>query len=215
MAALVSGGGVKIDGQGMGVSSFRGLVATLGDFEATSTSVLGAYLAVGKDPETRLGTSTMRLRDVEAIHAPEATAVDIVGHVELKEMLSVGFGGRDKNGPQIGLLLPDGTFYTFTGDPSLSPAEREAQIAETYNALKGPTDGSPHPMANGRVVTWKDGNEVKPPASLLRSYEDAQKKWEAYIQSVDAGRVETVAIFSIDINRFASGSSRIKILTYR
>ena len=218
MTALVSGGGVKIDGQGLGVSSFRGLVATLGDFEASSTSVLGAYLAVGKDPETRLGTSTMRLRDVQAVHAPEATAVDIVGHVELKEMLSGGQGNDDGSGSQVGLLLPDGTFYTFTGDPNASEADRDAQIQATYTALKGPTDGSPHPMTDGRVVIWRNGQEVpqkeaKYSAKIER--EEMAKKWSSYLESVKAKKVVTVPIFSIDLNRFASGSSRIKILTYR
>lgn len=219
MTALVSGGGVKIDGQGMGVSSFRGLVATLGDFEASSTSVLGAYLAVGKDPETRLGTSTMRLRDVQAVHAPEATAVDIVGHVELKEMLQTSLGSRDLRGNQIGLLLPDGSFYTFTGDSSLSPTEREAQIQATYSALKGPTDGSAHPMAAGRVVMrGSDGTEVPDeniPGGLRLTFGEMKTKWSEYLETVKAGQVKTVPIFTIDLNRFASGSSRIKILTYR
>jgi hypothetical protein len=155
---------------------------------------------------------------VEAIRAPEATAVDIVGHVELKEMLSVGFGSRDSSGSQIGLLLPDGTFYTFTGDPSLSPAEREAQIAATYTALKGPTDGSAHPMAAGRVVVFKNGQEV-PEAQVNYSARIVQRemadKWASYLETVRKKEVVTVPIFSIDINRFASGSSRIKILTYR
>ena len=218
MTALVSGGGVKIDGQGMGVSSFRGLVATLGDFEASSTSVLGAYLAVGKDPETRLGTSTMRLRDVQAVHAPEATAVDIVGHVELKEMLSGGLGGRDTSGTQVGLLLPDGTFYTFTGDPSATEAEKAVQVQATYTALKGPTDGSTHPMADGRVVIWRDGGEAPEaglPLALKRTRDTMKAKWSAYLETVRRKEVVTVPIFSIDLNRFASGSSRIKILTYR
>jgi hypothetical protein len=207
----------------MGVSSFRGLVATLGDFEATSTSVLGAYLAVGKDPETRLGTSTMRLRDVEAIHAPEATAVDIVGHVELKEMLSGGQELRATDSTEIGLLLPNGTFHTFTGNLGSSEAERTAQVQEAYNALKGPTDGSPHPMSDGRVVIkdasgiYHDDPRAVPglPTSLRRFFGRAKDGWSEYVESVQQNRVEVVPIFSIDINRFASGSSRIKILTYR
>jgi hypothetical protein len=138
--------------------------------------------------------------------------------VELKEMLSGGMGTDDQSGSQIGLLMPDGTFYTFTGDSSLSPTERGAQIQETYTALKGPTDSSPHPMAAGRVVVFKNGQEV-PEGELSyssrRTRDLMASEWSGYLETVRAGQVVTVPIFSIDINRFASGSSRIKILTYR
>lgn len=117
MTALLSGGGVNIDGQGLGISSFRGMVATLGDFQADSTSVMGAYLALGKDPTTQIGTSTMTLRDVQSIHAPDVTKIDIVGHVQLQEMFEVGRGELNLGQNQIGLQLPNGTFFHRSQEP--------------------------------------------------------------------------------------------------
>jgi hypothetical protein len=68
------------------------------------------------------------------------------------------------------------------------------------------------------VVIYKDGQEV-PEAQARYSARIAQRemadKWASYVESVSRKEVVTVPIFSIDINRFASGSSRIKILTYR
>ena len=121
LTALVSGNGVTLDGQGIGRSKFQGLVATKGDFRANSATIAGAFVSSGDNPQARL-ESTLQLEDVRAVYTPEATKVNIVVHVELKDMLNVG-RGSDSN---IGLLAPNGTFYTFTGDPSSSDAEREA-----------------------------------------------------------------------------------------
>ena len=220
MTALLSGGGVKIDGQGLGISSFRGMVATLGNFEADSTNVYGAYLALGKDPVTQLGSSTMTLRDVQSVHAPDVTKIDIVGHVKLQKMFEGGYGNEDSNGNQIGLRA-NGKFYPFT--VSKNPGETQAAyeerrdpiIAASYEALKGPTDGSPHPMANGAVIVIdSNGNEIIVPDKMFSAYGKAIRDWTAYLESVAKKEVEIVPIFSIDLNRFTSGYNRVKILTY-
>ena len=120
--------------------------------------------------------------------------------------------------------LPNGTFYPFTvpknaGESQTDYETRRAQIiAATYEALKGPTDGSPHPMANGRVIVRDaNGNEV-PEGSLSSgtglTFQEMRAGWNAYLESVKKGEVETIPIFSIDLNRFTSGYNRVKILTY-
>lgn len=164
----------------------------------------------------------MTLRDVQSVHAPDVTKIDIVGHVKLKEMLNVGRGAFSAGGSQIGLLMPNGTFYTFTGSPKrpdesqeVYEARRDTEIQTTYDALKGPTDGSSHPMAAGRVIVRDaNGSEVGPPPGLLINYQNTVSKWNAYLESIASSTVETVPIFSIDLNQFTSGYNRVKILTY-
>lgn len=214
--ALLSGGGVNIDGQGLGISKFQGLVATLGNFEADSTSILGSFLAAGTDPVTQVGTSQMTIRDVHAIHAKDTSSMEIKIHVELKETLQGGFGERLSGGSQIG-LLHNGTFYTFTGDPALSEAEQRAQVQETYRALLG-VQGQPHPLAGGEIVLRTADGEYLDSSGLTPSqyaaFERFRLGWEGYTDKLEGGGVEEYAIFEIDLNRFTSGSSRIKILTY-
>lgn len=216
--ALISGDVVNIDGQGLGISKFQGLVATMGDFQADSTSVLGAFLAAGTDPVTQVGTSQMSIRDVHVTHAQDAAAMEIKIHVELQNVFTRGQGSGDNIGQsQIG-LLHNGTFYTFMGDPSATPAEKEAQIQATYQALLG-TQGEEHPMADGEVVLrtatgqYQDGSQIG--VSAQASFRRFQGNWNNYTAKLASSGVEEYVIFGIDLNRFTSGSSRIKVLTYR
>ena len=217
--ALISGDGVNIDGQGLGISKFQGLVATMGNFQADSASVLGAFLAAGTDPLTQVGTSQMSIRDVHVTHAQDATAMEIKVHVELKEVLQVGQGALSgsSSGSQIG-LLHNGTFYTFTGDPGLPEDQRKAQVQETYQALLG-VQGEAHPMADGQVMLRTVNGEYKGVDDLNGSTEISvrmlQGNWDNYVSKLNSGTVTEIKIFEIDLNRFTSGSSRIKVLVYR
>lgn len=216
LTALVSGNGVTLDGQGIGRSKFQGLVATKGDFKANSATIAGAFVSSGDNPQARL-ESTLQLEDVRAVYTPEATEMNIVVHVELQEMLDTGFGRRD--GANIGLLVPNGTFYTFTGDPSLSDAEQEAQLQRTYRELQG-VQGQEHPLKDGQVVVRnEDGTYITDPAQLSRvermSFNDKVDDWKEYTELLERSQVQEYKIFEIDLNRFSSSSSRLKIVTYR
>ena len=219
--ALLSGGGVNINGQGS--SRFRGLVATMADFKADNVQVAGTFLSVSpEDTTTQIGPAGnepgMTLENVTTVHAPDANKMDIVIHVELQDVLQGGLGLDGSSGSQIG-LLHTGTFYTFTGDPNASQAEREAQIQATYQALLG-IQGETHPMVDGRVVLRAaDGSYEEDPNSVPQSISRTMKKmianWDNYTTKLETSEVKEVEIFRIDLNRFTSGSSRAKILYYR
>lgn len=73
-------------------------------------------------------------------------------------------------------------------------------------------------MADGRVIVRDvNGNEV-PETEMQRSikvsWQSMGNQWRDYLETVVNGTVETVPIFSIDLNRFTSGYNRVKILTY-
>jgi cytoskeletal protein CcmA (bactofilin family) len=221
-AALISGGGVTLDGQGIGRSKFRGLVATLGDFTADNSEITGAYIAAGTDPVTNLGTSKMILEDVKVVQAPDATKMNLDVHRELKEMLNVGFGARNSSGSQIGLKVGD-EFYTFTGDPSLSKAQQQAQLQATYHALKASQEqilSGQYPFSGGKVVAVDaDGNPV-PDSELGLAFRNTTRKargqWESYSASVKntTTQVDVIPILDIDLSKFTSGTSRTRILYY-
>lgn len=217
--ALFSGGGVNINGQGS--SRFRGLVATMGNFEADNVQVAGTFLSVSpEDTTTQIGNSPsarpgMVLDNVTTVQAPDASKMDIVVHVELKETLLVGLGSI--GGSQIG-LLHNGNFYTFTGDPSSTPDEQEAQKQATYQALLG-VQGEAHPRAAGEVVLRTAGGDFQGVDDLSGSARTTlfnfQSNWNNYTNKLKKSEVKEVDIFHIDLNRFTSGSSRVRILTYR
>ena len=217
LTALVSGNGVTLDGQGIGRSKFQGLVATKGDFKANSATIAGAFVSSGDNPQARL-ESTLQLEDVRAVYTPEATEMNIVVHVELKAMLDVGEGSRDGDG-EIGLLAPNGTFYSFTGGPNLTDDEREAHKQRIYRELQG-VQGQEHPLKDGQVVLRKaDGTYVSDPGQMSgsnwRLLGTMTGDWNDYTDLLERSQVQEYKIFEIDLNRFSSGSSRLKIVTYR
>lgn len=203
--AVVSGGGVVLDGQGLGVSKFQGLVATEGDFEADSTSIVGAYLAAGRDPVTQIGTSKMKLRDVHAVQVPEANEMDLTVHVELRKVIPKGqFGSVLDDGYDIG-VMKGAQFHSLTEEDS-------------FQALRG-TPGSTHPLTGGKVVLIDPtGNPVRVEELDVKhqiGLHESQRAWDTYLDSIASNTVTEVSIFNIDLNRFTSGSSRLKILTLR
>jgi cytoskeletal protein CcmA (bactofilin family) len=223
--ALVSGGGITLNGQGLDRSRFRGLVATLGDFQADSAQIEGAFVAAGVDPKTNLGTSKMVLEDVRVVQAPDATKMNLDVHEELKAVLDDGQGKRFADGSQIGLKLGD-KFYTFTGDPSLSDTERKAQVQTTYQALKASQDqidSGSYPFSSGTVMiqkadgsydsvpdTWSGGEAVERAAVGLR------RNWDSYSQSISDTTIQpdVDSILNIDLSKFTSGTSRTIIMYY-
>ena len=210
--ALLSGGGVNINGQGS--SRFRGLVATMADFKADNVQVAGTFLSVSpEDTTTQIGNEPgMTLENVTTVHAPDANKMDIVVHVELQDVFLRGQGQQN-----IG-LLHNGTFYTFTGEPTASAAEKETQIQASYQALLG-VQGETHPMADGEVVLRTAGGEYQHIGELSGSArvsaESCLLNWNNYTEKLEKNEVKEVEIFRIDLNRFTSGSSRAKILYYR
>ena len=218
LTALVSGNGVTLDGQGIGRSKFQGVVATKGDFRASSTTIAGAFFSSGDNPQAKL-ESSLQLENVKAAFSPEATHINITVHVELKETLQVGQGALSgsSDGSQIG-LRHGGTFYTFTGDPALPEAERQAQVQQTYQALLG-VQGQPHPLADGEIVVRKANGEFQSsesglPWSTKQAMREFRNGWNAYLTKLESGTVEEYKIFEFNLNRFTSGSDGMRIQTY-
>lgn len=212
LTALVSGDGVTLDGQGIGRSKFQGIVATRGDFRASSTTIAGAFFSSGDNPQAKL-ESSLQLENVKAAFSPEATEMNITVHVELKETLQVG--QSDRSGVNIG-LLHNGTFHTFTGDPALSEAERRAQVQKTYQALLG-VQGQTHPLAGGEVVLWDGSQKIDPSSvnlSAARARDRFEFNWQNYLTKLESSTVEEHKIFEFNLNRFTSGSDGMKIQTY-
>lgn len=221
--ALISGGGITLDGQGLGRSKFRGLVATLGDFTADSSEITGAYIAAGIDPQTQLGTSKMVLEDVKVVQAPDATKMNLDVHRELKVVTERGQASfASLSGEQIGLKVGN-EFYTFTGDPSLPDDQRQAQVQATYQALKATPEqivSGSYPFSGGQVVIVDANGDPVPETTLgfalKAALEQLRLTWDDYNNSVtDVNvEVEVVPILDIDLSKFTSGTSRTTILYY-
>ena len=80
--------------------------------------------------------------------------------------------------------------------------------------------GQEHPLKAGQVVVRKpDGTYVTDPAQLAsaprRILGNLTGQWDDYTRKLEASQVQEYKIFEIDLNRFSSGSSRLKIVTYR
>ena len=212
--AVFGGKGVEISGSPTSSSRFRGLVISMSDFKADNVQIDGTALCSG--PETQIGPGPQMILDnVKFVHAPDANKLDIVVHVELQDTLQGGIGSI--GGSQIG-LLHEGTFYTFTGDPNASQAEKEAQIQATYQALLG-VQGETHPMAEGQVMLKRSDGTYQGVSQLTGASKQMLKeynnKWTNYVDKLKVSEVKEVEIFRVDLNRFTSGSSRTKILYYR
>jgi hypothetical protein len=182
------------------------------------------------DPKTNLGTSKMVLEDVRVVQAPDATKMNLDVHEELKIVAQNGQAVTYSGGSQIGLKIGN-DFYTFTGDPSLSDAEREVQVLVSYQALKATQsqiDSGSYPFDQGQVIIRKpDGNggwadETIPQlpedaSSLLhRAAQRLRAQWDTYHDTVTDTQVEvkTDTILNIDLSKFTSGTSRTIIMYY-